>query len=192
MAMPDLLHRWTRQEVLALPDDGNRYELIDGELLVSPSPRGLHQRAIASLFRRVDPYVRAHRVGVTLFSPADLMFEGDQVVQPDLFVVPLMENGREPRDWPEMGIPLLIAEVLSRSTEWDDKFTKRVKFQRSGVGHYWIVDVDARTFEDWRDSDLEPRIVADRIEWWPAGAGTPFAIDVPAYFREVWGEESAG
>ena len=57
MGMPDVVKRWTREEVLALPDDGNRYELIDGELLVSLSPRALHQRAVWALYDRVHPYV---------------------------------------------------------------------------------------------------------------------------------------
>ena len=87
MGMPDALRRWTRQEVLALPDDGNRYELIDGELVVSPSPRVLHQLAVWALNDRVSPYVRGLGLGITGLAPADLDLRSGQVVQPDLFVV---------------------------------------------------------------------------------------------------------
>ena len=190
MGMPDALHRWTRDEVLALPDDGNRYELIDGELLVSPSPRLLHQWAVAALFRRVDPYVRAHRVGVTGFAPSDLDLKSGQMVQPDLYVVALLQDGREPRDWPECGIPLLVAEVLSPSTARRDRFTKRRRFQNSGVAYYWIVDLDARAFEHWQPGDARPGIIEDQIEWWPAGAPVPSVIDLPEFFREVHGERA--
>ena len=88
MGMPDVVRRWTREEVLALPDDGNRYELIDGELLVSPSPRRVHQLALTALFRRLDPFLTRHRLGTILMAPADLDFGRGYVVQPDLFVIP--------------------------------------------------------------------------------------------------------
>jgi Uma2 family endonuclease len=182
MGMPDPPHRWTREEVLALPDDGIRYELIDGELLVSPSPRGLHQRAVMSLVRRVDPYVRAHGVGSTGSSPSDLDLGSGQSVQPDLYVVPLFDDGREPIDWPDYGIPLLIAEVLSSSTARQDRFTKRRLFQRSGVAEYWVVDLEARACEQWRPGDERPAILEDRVEWHPPGAAAPLIIELPEYF----------
>src|SRR5436309_4474204 len=87
MGMPDAKTPWTREMVLALPDDGNRYELIDGELLVSPSPRALHQRAVLCLYDRLGPFVRRHRIGVVGLAPSDLDLESGQLVQPDLFVV---------------------------------------------------------------------------------------------------------
>jgi Uma2 family endonuclease len=146
MVMPDAVKRWTREEVLALPDDGNRYELIDGELLVTPSPRVLHQLAVWALYNRVQPYVRTHRLGVTGLAPSDLDLESDQSVQPDLFVVPL-RHGRQPIEWSDFGIPLLIADVLSPSTALNDRTKKRRPYQSSRVGEYWIVDVDARVIE---------------------------------------------
>jgi Uma2 family endonuclease len=186
MGMPDAVRRWTREEVLALPDDGNRYELIDGELLVSPAPRGLHQRAVWALYDRVAPFVRRHRVGVTGLAPADLDLESGQTVQPDLFVVSLLADGREPVEWPEFRVPLLVAEVLSPSTARYDRITKRLRFQRSGVGQYWIIDLDARVVERWCPDDERPEIVADRISWLPRGAPEPLAIELVEYFRQVW------
>lgn len=187
MVMPDLARRWTREEVLALPDDGNRYELIDGELLVTPSPRALHQRAVLALYDRVHPYVRAHRLGWTGLAPSDLDLESGQSVQPDLFVVPL-RNGRVPLEWPDFGIPLLIVEVLSPSTALNDRTTKRRRYQASRVGEYWIVDVDARVIERWLPGDERPEILAEQIEWQPDPNLAPLAIDLADYFREVWGE----
>src|ERR1044071_10402177 len=83
MRMPETTRRWTREMVLALPDDGNRYELFDGELLVTPVPSWLHQRLVRAFYDRLVPYVRAHDLGEVLFSPADVPLDGEQVAQPD-------------------------------------------------------------------------------------------------------------
>lgn len=179
---------WSREEVLALPDDGNRYELIDGELLVSPSPHWVHQRAVLALYRRIDPFTREHKLGSTMLAPADLDLQSEQLVQPDLFVVPLRADGREPLDWRECGVPFLIAEVSSPSTVRHDRTTKRRRFQRSGVAEYWIVDHDSRTFERWTPADERPLIVDDEMRWSPTGAKEPLVIDVAKFFREVWDE----
>lgn len=73
-------------------------------------------------------------------------------MQPGLFVVSLYK-GRLPREWPEFGVPLFIAEVLSPSTTLNDRIKKRRRYQASRVGEYWIVDVDARVIERWRPDD---------------------------------------
>jgi hypothetical protein len=82
MGMPDMARKWNREMVLALPDDGNRYELFDGELLVTPSPAGLHQVAIAALVRRLLPFVTEQRLGWLMTAPADLNLGGGQLSQP--------------------------------------------------------------------------------------------------------------
>src|ERR1044071_9667149 len=115
MGMPNLARRWTREEVLALPDYGNRYELINGELLVTPDPRWIHQEAVLALYRRIHPFVAKHRLGWVMVSPADLDLRRGQWVQPDLFVVPLV-GARRPRDWSECEVPILIVEASSPST----------------------------------------------------------------------------
>ena len=187
MAMPDLLRFWSREEVLALPDDGNRYELIDGELLVSPSPRGRHQIAVWELARLVDDYVRRHRVGRTGMAPADLDLRTGQVSQPDLFVSRAVD-GRRPVEWDEYGIPILIAEVLSPSTERYDRVVKRVRYQASGVADYWIVDLDGRVVEQWALGAEHPLVRSHTLEWRPDAAWPALVIDLPAYFESVWAE----
>jgi Uma2 family endonuclease len=187
MVMPDLARTWTRDDVLALPDDGNRYELVDGELLVSPSPRGLHQRAVLSLFRRVDPYVLANRLGAVSLAPADLDLRSGQLVQPDLFVGELID-GREPIEWSDFRIPILVAEVLSPSTAQYDRVTKRRRYQRSGIPAYWIIDPDARVVEVWSPRATKPVIVDATLSWVPPGPDATLTIDLPGYFREVWAE----
>lgn len=189
MAMAPAVRRWTREEVLALPDDGNRYELIDGELLASPSPRLLHQRGVAALYELVAPYVRRHRLGWTGLSPADLDLRSGQLSQPDLFVVPLVD-GREPLDWPDCGIPLLVAEVLSPATARYDRVTKRRRYQRSGVPTYWVVDLDARLVEVWTPDADRPGIAVDEVTWQPEAALAPLVVELPGWFAGVWGEET--
>jgi len=187
MVMPDVVKRWTREEVQALPDDGNRYELVDGELLVTPSPRPIHQVAVWALYDRIAPYVRSHRLGLAGLAPSDLDLESGQSVQPDLFVVSL-RDGRVPLAWPDFGIPLLIAEVLSPSTALNDRTKKRRRYQASQVGEYWIVDVDARVIERWRPDDERPEILAERIGWQPDPTFAPLTLELASYFKEVWGE----
>src|SRR5687768_9000765 len=118
MAMPAQHSEWTVEMVRALPDDGNRYEVIDGELFVTPAPSVFHQRAVLELAYLVGPYVKAHRVGEALISPADVVVYGPRkLVQPDLFVVPLVD-GTLMRAWTDVGRLILAVEVISPSTKW--------------------------------------------------------------------------
>lgn len=187
MGMPDLVRVWTRDEVLALPDDGNRYELVDGELLVSPSPRPLHQLAVAAFYREIDGYLRRHRLGVALFSPADLDLNDDQLLQPDVFVVP-ESTDRPFREWAQVGVPSLVVEVLSASTARNDRVTKRRRYQGSGVPAYWVVDLDARVVEVWTPAATAPVIAIESLTWQPDGATPPLVVDLPGVFRQIWSD----
>lgn len=178
---------WTRNEVLALPDDGNRYELIDGELLVSPAPRGRHQRAVMELALLLLPFVRGHQLGGLMFLPGDLDLRSGQVVQPDIFVGALVE-GREPVEWEEYGIPILAVEVLSPSTAENDRVKKRNLYQRVGVPVYWIVDLDARVVEEWTPDADRPRVIDGTLTWQPDPSVPALEIDLRGYFARVWGE----
>ncbi len=187
MGMPKLLEPWTREQVLALPEDGMRHELVDGVLLVSPSPRPLHQVGVWTLNRILDAWVRKHRLGLTGLAPCDLDLRSGQLLQPDLFVIPL-DDRKVPHRWDEFGIPTLVAEVVSPSTARQDRGMKRVRYQRSGVDEYWIVDLDTRTVERWRPGSERPEVFRTTIAWRPPGASDPLRIDLLAYFAEVWGE----
>src|SRR5262245_19414628 len=104
MAMAQVAGIWTREMVLALPDDGNRYELFDGELLVTPSPIPRHQIAVQFLSETIAPYVRRQQLGMLMLSPADLDLGGDQLSQPDVFVLPQRPN---PMTWRGTPNPIL-------------------------------------------------------------------------------------
>jgi Uma2 family endonuclease len=187
MAMPEMAQRWTREMVLALPEDGNRYELFDGELLVSPAPGLRHQWAITLLLEKLWPYVRANRVGQVLTSPADLDLGGEQLSQPDFFVLPWLPRNRS--SWREVPNPILVVEVLSPGTARSDRVVKRPRFQRAGIPEYWIVDLDARLIERWRPQDLRPEILDETLEWHPPGAPSPLVIGLPQLFAEIDGDQ---
>jgi Uma2 family endonuclease len=189
MAMPQttpVQGQWTVEDVRLLPDDGNRYEVIDGVLFVTPAPRWLHQYAVGAIYRALHGYVAGSPVGWVLFSPADIEFSPRDGVQPDVFVAPPVE-GRRPRDWTEIGRLVLAVEVLSPSTARRDRREKRRLYQRF-ADEYWSVDLDARLVERWRPGDVRPEVLDEALTWQPAGAAEPLVVDLVAYFREAWGE----
>ena len=180
MGMPQAAPNWTAALVRALPDDGKRYEVVDGELLVTPSPRSRHQRAVALLYRAIAGYVEAEDLGEALFSPADIELDPRTLVQPDVFV-----HAGIIRDWND-GTPLLLAvEVLSPSTARPDRTTKRRRYQQAGIPEYWIVDMDARVIERWRPGDDRPEILAERMAWQPQPGVAGFVLELPGFFAKV-------
>jgi Uma2 family endonuclease len=190
MVMPAIARRWTREEVLRLieqhPDPTPRYELVDGVLLVSPSPSLAHQRAVSWMHGMLFEYLRAQAdVGEVLTSPADTEPEPGVTVQPDVFVLP-REEVRRIVKWPAR-VLLLAVEVLSPGDRSGDRTRKRAMYQRS-IPEYWIVDTNARAVEVWRPESVKPEIRRDRLEWHPSVATAPLVIDVIEYFARVHGE----
>ena len=184
MGMPQAAETWTAEQIRALPDDGLRHEVVDGEHLVSPSPRPLHQAAVAELMWWLDRYVREHRLGRLWTSPADIELDRKSLVQPDVFVT----RNRRVKSWKD-AVPLRLAvEVLSPSTARADRIVKRRRFQRASV-EYWIVDLDARLVERWRPGDQRPEVATEKLEWQPEQSLPPLAIDLVAFFREVDAED---
>lgn len=153
---------WTREMVLDLPDDGNRYELLDGELLVTPSPSARHQWAVAAVFQRLIRYLDGTTIGFACTSPSDLRLEGGQIAQPDVFVVAPQPDASRPGRWEDFGIPLLVVEVLSPSTAPADRIAKRRRYQRTGIPEYWVVDAAGRVIERSRTEASLPRFPVHR------------------------------
>ena len=190
MGMATASKVWTREEVLALQDaarPGVRYELIDGELLVSPSPTSPHQLVVAEFQFRLTVYCRQHRIGRVVASPADLMLERESIMQPDVFVVPA-DIPLPWKGWGDVTRLLLAVNVLSPSTARGDRTVKRSFLQRNGVPEYWIVDHHARLVERWRPEDARPEIVTGALAWQPVAAIEPLVIELPELFTEALGE----
>lgn len=186
MGMPATTE-WTADMVRALPDDGMRREVIDGELLVTPAPSLQHQRAVRELLMRLAEYLRNYASAEVLASPADISLGERTLVQPDVFVV-ARRAGQKAVRWNEIGPLLLAIEILSPSTARTDRHRKRRLYQRECVPEYWIVDIDARLIERWRADDDRPEILTERIEWRGDAAQAELVVDLVQYFREVVGE----
>ena len=188
MGMPDTTghgtrdaRHWTRDAVLALPDDGQRYELVSGTLVVTPAPRGLHQRAIAELFLRLQEWLGRHPVAHVLFSPADITLGEDEILQPDLFVY-RTASGAPLRDWTDITELLLVIEVTSPGSARYDRELKRRRYQRAGIAEYWVVDLEGRMVERWRPGDEAPETITDELLWQPAPGGPGMVLDLEALF----------
>lgn len=193
MGMPaSKQRRWTRIDVVRLieqsPLQTPRYELVDGELLVTPSPSGLHQIGVVELICLLAPYVAASRIGQVLTSPSDTELEPDTLVQPDVYVVPIAEAQRLRHERTGRAV-LLAIELLSPSSERADRGRKRRLYQRT-VPEYWIIDLRTRLVERWRAQATNAEVVRDVLEWQPPGAVSPLRLDLPAFFARVHGEKS--
>jgi Uma2 family endonuclease len=174
---------YTADLVRALPDDGRRYEVVHGELLVTPAPRAWHQEIVGRLFEQVRGYLRRESVGHAILSPADISWSDDTLVQPDMFVVAIEEA--RTLDWRRMKTLLLAVEVLSPSTARADRFTKRRLYQEVGVPTYWIVDPDRRCVEVWTPEAAFPAVEWEAVTWRPAGADEELTLRLEELFRAV-------
>jgi len=186
MGMPETARSWTREMVLALPDDGNRYELFDGLLLVTPAPRPRHEEAVMTLLERLFDYLGGSTIGRAYTSPSALTLNEAQYAQPDIYVLPGPRRPAPDR-WEDLELPILVVEVLSPSTAWNDRQVKRRKFQRLGIQEYWIVDLDARLVERWKPADSRPEILTEVLEWRPAHEDKPLTIDLSGFFDGILG-----
>jgi len=187
MSMPaSVAPRWSADAVRALPHEpGKRFECVDGELLVSPGPRLVHQSAVTILVRMLDAYCEAHRAGAVFTSPGELELDAFTLVQPDVYVLPLVQ-GRRPRTADEVAQPLLLVEVLSPSTARVDRVVKRQRYQQLGT-EYWIVDLDARVVERRLPADARPAVITDAIRWATSPVSAPCVVDLVRLFDEALG-----
>lgn len=183
MGMPDTVHRYTVDEVLAFPDDGNRYELVDGELLVTPVPDPGHQLVLGHVYAQLRSYLADYKhLAQVFFSPADITWSKERLVQPDVFVVP---RGEVSPSWSSIQTLLLVVEVVSPSSARADRLVKRHLYQRQGVATYWVVDPDARLVEVWHPEDERPEIVTDALRWRATPEADELVIELAEVFEDL-------
>jgi Uma2 family endonuclease len=181
MAMPAVTQSVTTiEELLALPEDGLRHELLDGEHVVSPAPAHGHQRLVARLLVALADAIRPRNDLEVLSSPADITLGVRTLVQPDVFVIRGDPSGAT-MPWKDVGIPVLAVEILSPGTAARDRGKKRRIYQRAGVAEYWIVDADARLIERWTPTDVRPEILDVTAVWAPDGE-TLLSLDLSSLF----------
>jgi Uma2 family endonuclease len=136
----------TYEDYVLLPNDQNRYEILEGELTVTPSPSTKHQTASGNLFILLSQYIKERNLGKLFHAPIDLILESNSVLQPDLLFVSkarqhiITEKAIE-------GAPDLVVEILSPTTSRTDRVTKAQIYARHSVPAYWIVDPEREAIE---------------------------------------------
>ncbi|MGH7232788.1 MAG: Uma2 family endonuclease [Nitrospiraceae bacterium] len=140
-------HKLDYSDYAGIPPDGKRYEILEGELFVTPAPTPLHQRVSKRLQRQLESYFEGRSLGEVFDAPIDVILTTQDVVQPDLIVVTettqISQRGIE-------GAPLLVVEILSPSTRDHDRITKARRYAQLGVRHYWLVDPEIPRMECYR------------------------------------------
>jgi Uma2 family endonuclease len=170
MAMPGRL-RYRADDIWDTPDDGNRYEVIDGEMFVTPPPIWVHQNASGTLYGYIWRYVHPRRLGKLVSAPVGVKLDEGNGVQPDLVYNAsdradiIVERGVE-------GAPTLVVEVLSPSTPSRDRGVKMRRYAAAGIPHYWILDPRPRALEAYRLGEGEYQLVGT------FGPGTVFTPEL--------------
>jgi Uma2 family endonuclease len=184
MGMPVSKVPTTADELEAIPEDGNRYEIIDGVLFVTPAPSTLHQRTLLELVERLRPYGKA--LGLELLvAPIDVRASSSTQVQPDILVLPRFFEGRRKNRWEQMSRLLLAVEILSPSSKRLDQVLKRKTYLEHGEREYWVVDADNRSIDVWTVGHDIAHIMHDAIRWHPLPDQPALAVDLIAMFNEV-------
>ncbi len=173
---------WTYAEYARLPDDGNRYEVIDGEVQVTPAPGTRHQDIAANLFVAVREYVRQHHLGVVLWDVDLLVVEG-QFLRPDFLWVP--NDGRA--GITDRGVevaPGLVVEVLSPSSRAIDLVKKPRRYHEFGVPEYWVADPVERIVHRFvfAADAIEPQRIEGTLNWQPSAAVARLVIELDGIF----------
>ena len=180
---PPRIRPWTRADLARLPDDGNRYEVLDGQLLVTPQASRSHQRVALGFAIAIERYVQPHGIAHVV-GPGAVPF-GANELQPDVQVVPGMDLTAT---WEAGPAPILVIEVLSRSTARRDFGIKLEAYHdRVNVPTVWIVDREKREVHVC-ERGMPPRAERQALQWHAPGAPKPLRIDLPAFFREALGE----
>ncbi len=137
---------WTYEMYSALPEDGRRYEVIQGVLMISPAPEIAHQAVIARISRYLDEQIFSTGRGWVFFAPTDVVLAPQKVVQPDVLVL-LHEHRNRLKKRSIEGAPDLIVEVISPSSAVYDRLVKHKLYAESGVPEYWLVNLQDQSIE---------------------------------------------
>ena len=181
MPMAQRIRKWTLRDLNALPDDDNKYELVRGELFVTPAPTDAHEEFGAVLHAMLDPYVKRHRLG-RIYRPRAVIQVLESQVEPDLMVRPVPP--KQPVEWADAPLPHLVVEILSAFTRRRDREQKRALYMDAGIPEYWIVDGNERRLLVVRAGEEVMRC-STTVSWHPRGADEPFVLDVQQFCREA-------
>ena len=178
--------RWTSADIEALPDDGKRYEVIDGELYVSKQPHCYHQLSCSNANTLLGVWSRTAGLGLVMTAPG-LIFDDDDDVAPDLVWISntRMSAALEPDGKLHMA-PELVIEVLSpgHSNERRDREAKRKLYSRRGVQEYWIIDWRSRQIQVYRRDNAQLTLNATMLE--PDSLSTPLLPGFSCFVRDLF------
>ncbi len=137
---------WTYEDYAALPDDGQRYEIVNGVLVMTPAPTPEHQDIVGEIYVALRAYVKLAGLGRVFMGPIDVQLSPNNTFQPDLVVV-LNAHLERVAEKKIIGAPDLMVEIASPSTAAYDRLTKYEQYARAGITEYWIVKPTRRTVE---------------------------------------------
>ncbi|MGH7612423.1 MAG: Uma2 family endonuclease [Gemmatimonadales bacterium] len=183
--MAALVPRYTAEEIRQFPDHRVRYEVIRGELFVTPAPGWRHQQAVLELATLLREYLDRTGLGRVTVAPFEVELTEDSAVQPDVLVV-LADRAHQLIPERLLGPPSLAIEVVSYSSKRTDRLQKRRLYQEEGVPEYWVVDPELRRVERWRPGDEAPEVLTERLVWRPVAEAQAFEIDLGVVFARVW------
>jgi Uma2 family endonuclease len=150
--------KFTYEDLKLIPPDRNRYEIVEGELFVTPAPRTLHQRIVGNIFAALHQHVRQHHLGEVFVAPYDVVFAWGTVLEPEVLFVSnarLHYIGEDNLSGP----PDLAVEVISESTKRLDREVKLKQYALYGVSEYWMVDPEGKSVEVFRLEGKEYELV---------------------------------
>lgn len=139
-------HRMTYEEYCLVPDDGMQLEVIDGELIRTPSPTPRHQEVLGHLACDLFDYVEAKDLGEVYMGPLDTILDEFNVVRPDILFISKERLEAIAKEW-ILGPPDVVVEILARTTIDKDRQKKFDLYSRFGVQEYWIVDPEMKAIE---------------------------------------------
>jgi Uma2 family endonuclease len=173
--------RYTYEDYLSTPEGSpERFEIIDGQLFVTPAPRFRHGVVANNVGRILSTLAIEHDLGSVATGPVTVRLTDDSITEPDVVFIRadrlgIIEHGRI------HGVPDLVVEVLSPTNRTYDRTTKRKRYMTSGVPELWILDADDRTVEVWRPDALEPDEPRHVVKW--RVEGRTFDIPLADIFR---------
>ena len=173
---------WTREDLARFPEDGNRYEVLDGELLVTPQAGFDHQFVAARLAHALYDYCAAHAVGVVV-GPGAVIW-GKNELQPDIEIIPVAPPRPRTRTWQSLPFPILAVEILSPSgmSRGRDLGVKRTAYLERGIATYWVLDLDERRVHCWTSAVRNETVVSDILRWHPKPGTPAFEISIDQLF----------
>lgn len=171
---------WTLDELDALPEDSNTYELVHGELFVSPAPGPRHENIAARLTAILVPYVLTHGLGL-VYMPRGVVQHAGSQVEPDLSVRKVPNPNER---WDRAPAPILVVEILSPSDRARLRAAKREIYEEAGVGEYWVIDPRRRAITTVRPGRRDIT-TTDTLTWHPVGATAPLSIRVADVFDDA-------